>query len=436
VSQSEPLHGNVLVLVDDAESGDQLGRAVAETGERPRIVRPDARFGIPPTDQEASDLVITDLSSGAAASRALLTSLLTGELLAGVPRIHLYRNEAARREIAEGGPDATWLALPYPPSPQELQVRVRLASEVGRLRRLVERAEIHDPLTALCNRRFLLHRLEEEFARARRHKSVLSLLLLDIDALAEINDVYGHTTGDSVIQRFAEILRGQTRRENVVGRFQGATFAAILPGNGFRGAATYANKVRNDTEEIVLQHGSEIRRVHVSAGITTYPDSDLVNTAERLLKASERALREAKARGGNRVFIDEAVLRHERRVVLMIDSDAELLDLAEDLLAVDDLKVVRAENPRTALETLRFRKPDLLVIDLQMADSGGSAALIDQIQGLFPGGPFPIIGLSRDGAASSERLARLGLDRFLTKPFSLSLLRSAVRELLETKNLV
>lgn len=433
---AEPMHGSVLVLADDPEAGEQLGRAVAATGERPLVVRPDARFGVPARDQEWIDLIVTDLASGGPAALTLLRSVLTGDFLPAVPRIHLYRDEDQRGEIAEAGPEAAILALPYPPNPQEFHVRVRLASEAGRLRREIERAETRDQLTGLSNRRFLLRRLEEEFARSRRHRSLLSLMLLDIDDLHEINEVYGHSTGDSVIQRFAEIVRGQMRQENILGRFQGATLAVVLPGSGYRGAATFANKVRNDTEEIVLQHGSEIRRVHISAGISTFPDSDLVTSTERLLKACERALREAKARGGNRIFIDETVLRHERRVVLIADPDSELLDLAEDLLAVDDLQVVRAESARAALETLRFRKPDLLVIDLNMTEHPGGPPLVEQIRTLFPGGTFPIIGLSSDGQTSQDRMSRLGVDRFITKPFSVSLLRSAARELLETKQFV
>jgi CheY-like chemotaxis protein len=66
-----------------------------------------------------------------------------------------------------------------------------------------------------------------------------------------------------------------------------------------------------------------------------------------------------------------------------------------------------------------------------MADADGGAPLIDKIQELFPGSRIPIIGLSSDPSADPERLAHLGVDRFITKPFSLSLLRSVARELLD-----
>ena len=425
----DPPHGNILVFVDDAEAGQQLGRYVAATGERPLILSGDEGFRT--RDDEDVDLVITDLDPEHAAARILLDRLLSGAMLPRVPRIHLFRNESFRKEIAERGLDSAALSLPAPPDAQELQVRVRVAAEVGRLRREVARTTITDPLTGLCNRRFLLRRLEEEFARARRYRAPLSLVLLDIEQLKRINDTFGQTTGDSVILQFAQIVRVQVRKEDVLGRLGGATFAVVLPGNGCRGAATFAGKVRTEAEEIVLQHGADLVSVHVSAGISTYPDSSTVRNADTLIRAAENALSEAKTRGGNRVFIDEGVLSHERRVVLVVDPDPELLDLAEDLLALDDYKVVRADSARSALETLRFRLPDLLVIDLHMAEHPGGAPLIEQIHTLFPTADFPIIGLSRDSGTSPDRLVRLGVDRFITKPFSVSLLRGAARDLLE-----
>jgi DNA-binding response OmpR family regulator len=70
------------------------------------------------------------------------------------------------------------------------------------------------------------------------------------------------------------------------------------------------------------------------------------------------------------------------------------------------------------------------VLDLQLSDNG--MPLIEKIQKQYPGERFPTVGLSRDADTDPEQLTRLGVDRFITKPFSLSLLRSVVRELLES----
>ncbi len=428
---SDPPHGNVLVLAEDMESAGRLGALVAQTGERPSLMRAPPHFRPTLREQDSVDLVVTDLSKDDACSRAALERLLSADLFPDVPRIHLYRDDDLRADLVEGGPEASVLAMPFPPDPTEFQVRVRLGAEVGRLRRGLAQAETRDTLTPLSSRRFFLRRLEEEFARARRYRTPLSVVIVDLDQLGKVNRILGRMTGDSVIQQLAEIVRAQVRKEDLAGRLDGARIGVLLPGNRFRGAATLANKVRTDAEEILLQHGDDVYRVHVSAGISTFPDSVLVTSAEKLLAAAEAALGEAKSRGGNRVFIDETVLRQERRIVLVADPDSELLDLAEDLLSLDDYQVVRAETARVALETLRFRRPDLLVVDLDMADRETDAPLIEQIQSLFPSGNFPIIGLSRNATTAPEHLTRLGVDRFITKPFSVSLLRSAVRDLLQ-----
>ena len=70
-----------------------------------------------------------------------------------------------------------------------------------------------------------------------------------------------------------------------------------------------------------------------------------------------------------------------------------------------------------------------------MLEDGGNSPLVDRVVEMYPGDRFPVIGLSRDGAVDPDHLQRLGVDRFITKPFSLSLLRSAARELLETYSL-
>jgi DNA-binding NtrC family response regulator len=172
--------------------------------------------------------------------------------------------------------------------------------------------------------------------------------------------------------------------------------------------------------------------MRVSAGISTFPDNPTLETADDLMARAEDALAQAKSRGGNRVFIDEGVLDHEQRFVLVADPDTALLDLAEDLLALDELRVIRAETARSALETLRFRRPDLLIVDLSILAREPEVGLLERANELYPGKRVPVVGLAREAGADPEKLQLLGIDRFLTKPFSVSLLRGLVRELIES----
>ncbi len=429
--QPVPVRGNVLVFTADRDSGERLCRWIATAGEEPVLLSGPERFLVDRGDDESVDLVVVDLDTDDPAARVLHDRLQSGELFARVPQIHVLRDLALRHDMERQNPALAAISMLNPPEASEFQARVRLTAEVGRLRRELERSAVRDPLTGLYNRHHLLHRLEEEFSRSRRYRSPLSFVLFDIDQLKTINDSLGQTSGDSAIHQVTEVLRHQVRREDILGRTGEESFGTILPGNRYRGAAVFASKVRTHTEEILLRHEGGSFQVRVSAGISSYPDNRSTRSAEDLVRAAENALVEAKARGGNRVFIDEAVLRHERRVILVADSDPTLLDLAEDLLSMDDHRVLKAGSVRTVIEALRYRRPDLLILDLRMAEVEGGVPLVERIQELFSGTRIPIIGLSSDSKADPEKLSLLGVDRFITKPFSLSLLRSVARDLLD-----
>ncbi len=419
------------MFTEDRQSGDKLCRWIAATGEQPVLLSGAEKFLLAGGDDETVDLVVTDLDTDDPSAHALFDRLVSGQLFSGIPQIHVLRDLALKDEVERLSPELASVAFMTIPEAAEFQARCRLAAQVGRLRRELQRSSIRDPLTGLYNRQHLFHRLEEEFSRSRRYRTPMSLVLFDIDHLKTINDAFGQTAGDSVIHRVCEVLQHQVRKEDVLARTGEEAFGTILPGNRYRGAAVFASKVRTQTEEILLKCEGESFQVRVSAGISSYPDNRSIRSAEDLMKAAENALAEAKSRGGNRVFIDEAVLRHERRVILVADPDRTLLDLAEDLLSLDDYRVLRAETARTAIETLRFRKPDLLVLDLAMAEPDGGRPLLDLLHEILPGSRLPVIGLSRDPSADPDRLALLGVDRLITKPFSLSLLRSVARELLD-----
>jgi len=431
LSTSDPSQGHVLLLTDGHDSSERLARWIATAGHE--VVAPSGseQFLLNQGDDERLSLVVTDLDFDLPAARALLDRLVAGDLFRAIPQLHVFRDLALMREMRRANPALTAFSIPAPPEAEDFQARVVLAAEIGRLRRDLARNSIRDGLTDLVNRRYLLLRIAEEVSRAKRHRTPVSLVLIDIDHLKEINDGHGQAAGDAAIRRVGRIIRTQVRREDVMGRMGEDVFGVLLVGNRYRGAAVMANKVRTETEEAVLQHDGAEFAMRISAGIATYPDNQAIASADDLVRVAENALAQAKARGGNRVFIDEATIRQERRLILVADPDPGLLDLAEDLLALDDFRVIKAATAHTALETLRVGRPDLLVLDLGMRDPEDGIPLVERIQQLFPGSRVPIVGLACDGGVDPDQLHRLGVDRFITKPFSVSLLRGAARELLE-----
>jgi diguanylate cyclase (GGDEF)-like protein len=423
--------GNVLVLSDDPERGSRLRRWVEAAGLRPVLLTGRERLLLDSGDDETFDLVVFDLNDADPAARNLSRKLEDDSLFDGVPHL---RFAPARRPIGEDLPDAASEALVVPRDvePAELTARLRLGAEIGRLRREVARSALLDPLTGIFNRRYLLLRLEAEFSRARRHRSPVSLVLLDIDRLREINDAYGQQAGDIVIRRLGDLLRTHVRREDVLARTGEESFGVVLSGNRCRGAAVMANKIRTEVVTLLLPFDAEARGVRISAGVSSYPDNPAIHGPDDLVRMAESALREAKARGGNRIHVDAGALGGLKRRVLFVDADRTLATLVGDLLSVDELEVESAGDADAAVDALHRRGAEVVIVDLSLAGPAGAPPFLERLASVVPGRRIPVIGLARDGASPQGPFGPKGVDRFLTKPFSVNVLRGVIRELLES----
>lgn len=146
---------------------------------------------------------------------------------------------------------------------------------------------VTDGLTGLANHRFLMERLGEECARARRLGSGLSLLMADVDHFKRYNDTHGHQAGDEALVSVAALLRRQIRRTDFVGRFGGEEFVVLLPETPVPEAQGIAEELRRRCERSLP--------VTLSIGVAEGHDP------ETLLAAADGALYGAKAAGRNRV---------------------------------------------------------------------------------------------------------------------------------------
>lgn len=429
----DPERGNVLLVTDDPDEGARLRRWVESAGERPVLLAGSESALIATGIDDSVDVVVTDLDTDSPAVRRLIERMVDGTVFPGVPQIHIARDLAFLQALGRRAPAIAAVALTRPVEAGAFRARVRLAAEVGRLRRERRRSSIRDELTGLANRRYVLGRLDQEYSRARRYRTPLSLIAIDIDGLRRVNRRWDESVGDRVLKATAEILSVQCRKEDLVGRVGEDSFAFVLPGTPYRGAAVLANKLRTEVEGLALDVEGEPLEVRTSAGISSVPGNAGVTSGDELLALADGALAEAKRRGGNRVHIDSGVIRRDAHLVLVADADRDLLDLAEDFLAMDDYRVVRAENVSALLEAMRFRVPDLLVLDLdmEMEGGGGDGAVLEAVRDRLGGRSCPIVGLCREPGTGRPDAAGVGVDRILTKPFSVSLLRHLARELVD-----
>jgi len=163
--------------------------------------------------------------------------------------------------------------------------------------RLLELSQT-DALTGLGNVRFFRDRLQHELARHARYGQPLSLLLLDLDGLKEINDTRGHRAGDAALVQLGTEIRAEARSTDTCARWGGDEFALLAPNTPEDAAASLAERIRSRTAARKYLTG-----VAVSIGVATARPSAPPPSAEELVRRADRALYEAKRLGRNRVEV-------------------------------------------------------------------------------------------------------------------------------------
>lgn len=163
---------------------------------------------------------------------------------------------------------------------------------------LIDQASL-DPLTGLINRRCFSAVLDAAWRRASRSGQPFSLVLFDLDSFKEYNDRYGHQDGDRLLSTIAEVAEACLRREDdVIGRYGGDEFVAILPGTSSKDAVRCAERLRHAVAERFAKDSERKSSVTLSVGVATATQTRSMHVAE-LLAQADRALYRAKIAGRN-----------------------------------------------------------------------------------------------------------------------------------------
>ena len=173
------------------------------------------------------------------------------------------------------------------------------------------RSGFTDMLTGWNNRRYLIVRLIEELARARRDRAGIVCLMLDIDHFKRVNDTWGHAAGDAVLRELASRIESQVRASDVAARFGGEEFIVLLPNTEIASAQLLAERIRAAISRTPfdLPNGESVT-VTVSIGISEVcprpDDRDLKTVGDSLIARADVALYAAKAAGRDRVVVEAA----------------------------------------------------------------------------------------------------------------------------------
>lgn len=176
------------------------------------------------------------------------------------------------------------------------RTHITLKQQTDKLRDMA----IHDQLTGLYNRYYLLEIAEQKVSRANRNKEAFSLLIIDIDFFKKINDKYGHHQGDKVLQQVSARLQKKLRREDILTRYGGEEFIALLDDCKLPHAQQKAEQLRTIIENTVIN----AIKATVSIGVAEFRVKQ--ENFSQLIERADAALYQAKAQGRNRVVVADS----------------------------------------------------------------------------------------------------------------------------------
>ncbi|MEZ5540924.1 MAG: GGDEF domain-containing protein [Pseudomonadota bacterium] len=193
----------------------------------------------------------------------------------------------------------TLLAAKFSPFLLVAGVTSMLAADILAAKRKITLLSQTDELTGLLNMRAFNNILKREIERARRHDESLSLVMIDIDGLKQVNDLYGHATGSHMIQAAAQALQHCVRASDVIARYGGDEFVILMSRTTLDNARACAERIRNTISNTTLSVRGQCIAPSASIGLASYPEG--VSEPAEVLDKADLALYNSKQCGRNRV---------------------------------------------------------------------------------------------------------------------------------------
>jgi diguanylate cyclase (GGDEF)-like protein len=353
---------NVLIADDSEDDALLLVRELRQGGYHPQFQRVDTREELERAlEQRHWQLVITDHTMPGFNSSDVLESVKRSGM--DVPVIIVsgtIGEEAAVQAMKAGAQDYIMkdnLARLIPAIERELR-----EVETRRARHQAEQAlshmAYHDSLTNLLNRSMLHDRLDQALTRARRDDTLVAVLFIDLDRFKIINDTFGHTTGDMLLQSAAERLRSCVRRQDTIARYGGDEFVVVMENLESRNEAAAVAQAIIDAMMKPFRINHHEMYIGSSIGIVFSRDCD--GRGEMLIKRADVAMFRAKSMGRNKYQFYVAEMGDEN------ESRNQLEQSLYQALARSELELfyqpqvhISTGRLRGAEVLLRWRHPDL-----------------------------------------------------------------------------
>lgn len=283
----------VLIVDDDemlAERSQLTLQAAGMLAERAS----DPLRAIPLLQEFRPDVLLMDLHMPGHSGAELARAIRYDEVWQSLPILFLSAESDLERQyeaLGSGGDD--FLCKPL----DDAQLVAAVHARALRARKVAELMS-QDSLTGLLKHASIKERLAQEFERASRQGLPLAVAMVDIDFFKQVNDRWGHPTGDQVIKTLGHLLRQRVRRQDSVGRYGGEEFLVILPQCTEADAWRLLDDIRLRFGSVAFAGGGQAFSATLSAGVAA---TGVQHTVTELLAAADAALYRAKHEGRNRV---------------------------------------------------------------------------------------------------------------------------------------
>jgi diguanylate cyclase (GGDEF)-like protein len=194
---------------------------------------------------------------------------------------------------------------------QEVELRRRTEESLRQSEELFRQLAVTDPLTGIHNRRYFYQLAKLELERSCRYHHSLAVAMFDVDHFKRVNDHYGHTIGDQVLQSLAGLVRNCLRSNDIFARYGGEEFIMLLPETDLQAASVLADRVRRQVAEKPLVIEPNQITITISVGCSAIdhcvqPRFPQPKTLDLLIDCADKALYQAKRAGRNRTHLSDA----------------------------------------------------------------------------------------------------------------------------------
>jgi diguanylate cyclase (GGDEF)-like protein len=285
----------ILAVSDNRASLDILGSILIPYYNIKKVVSTSEAFDL--LKNEDISLVILDMAIHDKDCHEFLVDIKSDEETMRIPIILIgdsSQPEYEEKSFALGAVD--YISKPFRSS--IVKVRVNNQRLIVKQIKAIEELGMLDPLTGVANRRGFNSRMSQEWLRAARDKTCISLAVADIDHFKDFNDKYGHVQGDVLLRLLARHLVSKMRRPaDFVARWGGEEFVMMFPNTELKGIIKYLENIRESVQKMIIQ---DLPSATISIGVAAIVPT-LDESIEDFFSKADKALYEAKNTGRNKV---------------------------------------------------------------------------------------------------------------------------------------